>query len=57
MYIAGVVTYDAKTFLAKNADSAHPDTVDLFSSSDIGLVQDLFAEESLANANRQTGFL
>jgi myosin heavy subunit len=32
-HYAGVVNYDAKEFLVKNMDSAHPDTVTLFETS------------------------
>jgi chromosome segregation ATPase len=38
-HYAGVVNYDAKDFLAKNMDSAHPDTITLFESSQSAVVQ------------------
>jgi len=52
---AGYVQYDAGLFLAKNADSTHPDTIELFATSQYELVKGLFAEEAEALKEAQAG--
>jgi len=40
-HYAGIVTYNAKEFLAKNQDSTHPDTVILFGASKSTVVREM----------------
>lgn len=40
-HYAGPVTYDAKEFLIKNIDNAHPDTICLFHTSECAIARDI----------------
>lgn len=52
-HYAGTVTYNAASFLTKNADQAHPDTVALFCSSRDEVCANIYSSLNARNAERK----